>query len=256
VFHASRFLEVMPDVAGKRVAVIGAGQTGAELVDHLLNRADRPAQLSWIARRCNFLPLDDSAFANEYFLPRYSDHFFALPAERRRALLLEQALASDGVNNDLLARIYRRLYAIEFVEGAGRPCRLLPAHSFDELRPDGDGFRLGLKDLNHGRAAEVAADIVILSTGFEYKAPDCFAPLLGRIERDADGFVFNEDFSVRWDGPANRRVFIQNGARHVRGIADPNLSLMCWRNALILNAVAGRVVYDVADESSAVDWPR
>ena len=40
----------------------------------------------------------------------------------------------------------------------------------------------------------------------------------------------------------------------MRGVADPNLSLMAWRSAVIANSLIGRPVYDVAGESSVFDF--
>jgi len=40
----------------------------------------------------------------------------------------------------------------------------------------------------------------------------------------------------------------------MRGVADPNLSLMAWRSAIIANSLLGRTAYEVAGESSALDF--
>src|SRR5947199_320663 len=61
VFHASQFLRKASHLAGQRVAVVGGGQTGAEIINHLLSRPDqRPCRIYWVTRRRNFLPLDES----------------------------------------------------------------------------------------------------------------------------------------------------------------------------------------------------
>jgi lysine N6-hydroxylase len=68
--------------------------------------------------------------------------------------------------------------------------------------------------------------------------------------------VVRSDFSIEWDGPPGLRVYAQNAARQMRGVADPNLSLMAWRSAVIANSLLGRAVYDVNGESSAFDFDR
>jgi lysine/ornithine N-monooxygenase len=80
-------------------------------------------------------------------------------------------------------------------------------------------------------------------------------PIVHLFQRDGNDFVLNEDYSVKWDGPESMKIYIQNGARHCRGVADPNLSLMAWRSARIVNSVMGRCVYDVAENASAFDVP-
>ena len=47
---------------------------------------------------------------------------------------------------------------------------------------------------------------------------------------------------------------MQNAARAQRGVADPNLSLLAWRSAMILNRLAGRQVYECEPASSIIDW--
>jgi lysine N6-hydroxylase len=42
----------------------------------------------------------------------------------------------------------------------------------------------------------------------------------------------------------------------MRGVADPNLSLMAWRSAVIANSLLGRAIYDVNGESSVFDFDR
>ncbi len=255
VFHAVEFLDRPRVTAGRRVAVIGGGQTGAEVVAHLLsNDMVLPEQLHWITRRPNFLPLDESPFTNELFTPNYSDHFYDLPAELRRNTLETQKLASDGIPSDLLERIYRRMYSLEFLEGHGRICALEPGLELVNLSRSAHGYDLHLRHAHGDMRAPLAVDMLILCTGFEYRIPDYLTPLLPRIEFDRDGFSVERDFSIVWDGPAENRMYVQNAARPRRGVADPNLSLMAWRSATIVNSLAGKRIYDLEGSSSAFDW--
>jgi len=85
VFHSVDYLRQPLEMTGKVVAVVGGGQSGAEVVWHLLaDTPHLPRQLIWTSRRENFLPLDESPFTNELFSPGYSDYFFSLPPDSRR----------------------------------------------------------------------------------------------------------------------------------------------------------------------------
>ena len=253
VFHSNDYLRYPVDATGRVVAVVGGGQSGAEVVWHLLlDLAHLPSQLLWISHRSNFLPLDESPFTNELFNPVYSDYFFSRSPEQRDTLLAEQKLASDGISPVLLQRIYDRLYDLEFPEGAGRRIRMLPGYEVIDLQHKSAGCELALRD-RWGASLTVHADVIVLGTGYSYALPDAMQPLANRMSWDRDGFPVRADFSVEWDGPPELRIYAQDAARHMRGVADPNLSLMAWRSAIIANSLLGRQVYDVTGESSVFD---
>ena len=253
IFHSNDYLRHPVDATGRVVAVVGGGQSGAEAVWHLLlDIAHLPAQLVWISHRPNFLPLDESPFINELFNPVYSDYFFTLSPEQRDTLLAEQKLASDGISQVLLQRIYDRLYEIEFLEPAERRVRLLPGHEVVDMEHGPAGCELVLRD-RWGASRTVRADVIVLGTGYGYELPEAMQPLAERLSWDRDGFPVRADFSIEWDGPPELRIYAQDAARHMRGVADPNLSLMAWRSAIIANSLLGRQVYDVSGESSVLD---
>lgn len=257
VFHVTRLLERELDDPG-RVVIVGGGQSGAEVFCHLIRRrgeaGSRAREIYWITRRLNFLPMDDSAFTNEWFMPPYVSHFAELPPERKRTLLAEQELASDGISNELIQQIYAELYSLEFLEGAGRFWTLLPNHEAVALRRGPTGWLLEARHGDKDRPRTIEADTVILCTGFQHRFPDFLEPLRGRIGMGPDGLAVLPDFSVEADLPPGRRIYIQNGGRHSHGIAEPNLSLAAWRSAKIINSLLGRCVYDIEEALGTIDW--
>ncbi len=254
VFHSNDYLRHPSDATGRVVAVVGGGQSGAEVVWHLLLDLEHlPAQLVWISHRSNYLPLDESPFTNELFNPVYSDYFFGLTQEQRNILLAEQKLASDGISPGLLERIYDRLYELEFLEAAGRRVRLLPGHEVVDMQHTSAGCDLALRD-RWGASRTVRADVIVLGTGYSYALPEAMQPLADRMSWDRDGLPVRADFSVEWDGPPELRIYAQDAARQMRGVADPNLSLMAWRSAIIANSLLGRQAYDVSGESAVFDF--
>jgi lysine N6-hydroxylase len=254
VVHASEFGTSGIETAGKNVAVIGGGQTGAELVLNLIRGHGQPAELTWVSRRSAFLPLDDSPFTNELFLPSYAQYFYGLPGQMKTRLLDEQKLASDGIDNELLLELYRQLYEIDCLRLPGCRPSLMPGHELVSATSSSRGMVLGARNANTGATTSVMADIVILCTGYHYSAPACLSPLWGRLMTDRGSFDVTENYAIRWDGPADRNVYLQNGARHSHGIADPNLSLMPWRNSRIINDILGYDYYHVDECASTMTW--
>jgi lysine N6-hydroxylase len=253
VYHCKDFLLRGGNWQGKRVTVIGGGQSGAETVNALIaDSANLPAAITWISSRPHFAPMDESVFANEIFTPNYSHYFYNLSAEKKAQLVKQQTLASDGISQSLLQVIYQRLYALEFFEQKKPFVQFVPNHKLVEMNSLDGAFRLTLKEQNTVRTVD--ADIVVLATGFAWQFPDYLSSLRDRIDLDNGQFQVNEDFSIQWDGPEQNRIYVQNAARHSHGVADPNLSLMAWRSATIINSLAGKTIYDLSDESVLLDW--
>lgn len=255
VFHNTDFLTSAPYLAGKRVAVIGGGQSGAEVILHLLSISDQiPEKILWISRRLNFLPLDESPFTNEWFTPSYANHFFNLPSSERSKILAEQKMASDGIAQSLLVRLYQKIYTREFIEKRPDSFCFLPHRGLKKLISNHRGWTLCLEHQSNKDQELIKADIIILCTGYTKGLPVYLKPLADRISKTSDGFDIRPDFSIMWDGPLNRRIYMQNGAKHTHGLADPNLSLMAWRSATIINSLVGTRVYEVPEERSLISW--
>ncbi|MEU3776048.1 SidA/IucD/PvdA family monooxygenase [Streptomyces sp. NPDC032472] len=245
VFHSGEFLLRAPEVTGRRVVVVGGGQSGAEIVRHLAAGA-APESITWVSRRSSFLPMDDSPFANDLYTPDYVRRFHALPADHKARLLEQQKYTSDGVDLQVLQDIYRLSYRDEFIENNPGRLRFMADCAVTAIEGGPEEWKLLVESSGPDAPAVLAADIVILSTGYAYALPDFMAPLDARLRRDGGGMlVVGDDFSVAWDGPAENRIYLQNGARHSWGVADPNLSLLAWRSAVILNSMLGETRYPV-----------
>ena len=121
------------------------------------------------------------------------------------------------------------------------------------MYPNRDGYSLMIRDKLKGLGETLNVDVLILCTGAQYRRPKFLDPIIGRLNCGPDGYVIREDYSIEWDGPRHLNIYVQNGAKHTRGVADPNLSLMAWRSATIINSMAQREVYDVKMSSSVFD---
>lgn len=120
-------------------------------------------------------------------------------------------------------------------------------------------FILGLRQQMTGICSEHVADIVVLATGYRTEIPSFLEPIANRLTvvSAPGGFqeiVVEKDFSARFDGPEECRLYVQNGARFQHGIADTNLSLAPWRASTVLNSIIGRIAYDCGPARGAVDW--
>lgn len=254
--HAAEIANTHRDFSGKRVVIVGGGQSGADIfLNALRGHWGLPRELHWISRRRNFEPLDETAFTNEYFTPGYTGSFHGLPRSVREHEVAAQKLASDGITPTALRAIYRELYHRFDVLGESRWARLLPHRSAVDLKRQGPGLELTTEHGLTGDREAFAADVIIFATGFHASLPACVSPLAERLQQDAQGeLVLGPHFEAYWDGPAAHRIYAVNAGRHSHGIAEPQLSLMAWRSAKILNHITGREVFDLGESTGPIAW--
>ncbi|MGN6601363.1 MAG: lysine N(6)-hydroxylase/L-ornithine N(5)-oxygenase family protein [Ginsengibacter sp.] len=257
LFHSSQFLTSNINYANKKIMVVGGGQSGAEVVLHLLNDQERlPQSISWICSNYNFLPLENTPFSNELYTPGYSDYFYKLHLNERKSLLEKQKFTSDGISEKTLNEIYELIYNYKFLLNVEVLDFYLGSY-FTKVRKNSTGFSASIvKKQTPYLEQQLDVDIIILTTGFRYKAPACLQPLMQHFSTTDDKFDLAEDYSIVSDGRLTGKIYLHNGARHIRGVADPNLSLIAWRSAKILNSVAGENIYKTGLDKSLINWEK
>ncbi len=255
-FHVANFLYRIGSVRDKRVAVVGGGQSGAEAVLALLGaaRGEEPAEVVWISRRDNFLPIDDSPFTNDFFMPCHSDYFFAADSGYRNRFIERNVLASDGISERTLRDIYQRLYSLRFVEPGLPAVALMPCRTVTGVAREAGGWTLAALHDGNGAREIVRADVVVWATGFRPSRTDFLSPIAGLMRREEGEFRLDDDFAIEWDGPKDRSVFMFNAARRQRGLADPNLSLIAWRSERVIDRMRGVAGRSCRQQPSFVSW--
>lgn len=255
-FHIADFLTKAVDLQGRRVAVVGGGQSGAEAFLDLISRPHEqlPRRVTWISRRPNYQPIDDSPFTNDYYMPDFSDHFATLDPVARRSFNRQNMLTSDGISESTLKGIYQRVYSHRFLDGAPDLIALYPNREVVRVAPTSTApWQLTLTHKDHPHAAELLeADTVIWATGYRPAPAEFLAPLDSRLEREGTEYKLDQHYAARWDGPPGHHVFIQNNARDQRGLADPNLSLVAFRAQRILDRIQGTSTEPQL--SSFIEW--
>jgi lysine N6-hydroxylase len=254
-FHVCDFVQLSRNLGGKRVAVIGGGQSGAEAFLDLISRRDEelPRRVTWVTRRGNYFPIDDTPFTNEYYTPCYSDYFSNLDPAVRRALNVRNLLTSDGISEATLRQIYQMSYVHRFVQGREDLLAFLPNRDVTDVTQDSNGWDITVTHNDYvDRTEHIEIDVIVWATGFRPADMGLLASLEPRLARVGDEYQVDQDFAVQWDGPHDRNIFMQNAAREQRGLADPNLSLIAWRSQRILDRLRGARTNDQL--SSFIEW--
>lgn len=256
--HSHHYVTTDFSVTGKRVAIIGGGQSGAEIfLDLMAGKRGRADEINWISRRPNLEPLDETAFINEYFTPDYVRHFHKLPEQRKPPIVSSHKLTGDGVSPATLQVLSQYLYDTDFLNSDTTPYAILPHREVHLMGREKGGYHLHMRNGFNNDDESVVTDMIILATGYHYQLPSCLNSIVDRLDLDKEGFPrLREDYTVAWDGPEQYRIYLQNAGRNSHGVADAQLSLAAWRSAIIINSLLENPVYDVNPCPTALQWVR
>ncbi|WP_085316152.1 lysine N(6)-hydroxylase/L-ornithine N(5)-oxygenase family protein [Derxia lacustris] len=234
VFHSSGYLDAIgrhPEA--RRIAVIGAGQSAAEIFRDLNGRPGAP-RVDLVMRARSIKPSDDSPFVNEIFNADFTDYVYSRsPGER--AALLDEFWHTNYAAPDLeLVQSLFDVFYQQKVRGDARH-RFLRRHEVRAARATADGIELALHDLNTGSERSERYDAVVLATGYrrdshaELLAP--LAPWLGTLDVD-------RHYRLRSRPDFHPAVFLQGACEDSHGLSDTLLSITAMRSGEISGLLA------------------
>ena len=213
IVHSAHYMAALPALLAtpgaaaspRRIAVVGGGQSAAEIFADLHARLTPPPGTSMSAHTSTALfirgaalrPSDDSPFVNEIFDPGARiDALYALPAPvRHAAIRADRATNYSVVRLPLLEELCASLYAQRLATPDERAWahRIFPLSDvFGVLAEGGDDGRLRLR-LRHMYTSEestsegAAFDAVIFATGYSHDAPPVLLRPVSGLLADASG---------------------------------------------------------------------
>jgi L-ornithine N5-oxygenase len=216
-----------------RVAVIGSGQSAAELFYSVYN--DLPAcRPTMVMRSVGLQTYETSKFTNELYYPSYVDRFHAARPEARGQILAEMHHTNyAGVAPGMMETLYRRLY-LDRLAGTDR-IELVTMHDVTAARDEADGVVLELTDRCTGDTRELRTDLVLLGTGFEPRMPETVRRLANAVGmREVE---VTRDYRLVVDVPATAACYLHGVNEATHGIADSLLALLASRANDILQDV-------------------
>lgn len=224
---------------GSHYAVVGAGQSAAEITEFLYQRG---ARVTAIASRFGYMPADDSPFVNQIFDPDQVDVLFEASDDMRAKIFDMHALTNyAGVDLDLLKSLYADWYH-DKISGQNR---------FDFRRMTriasavhtGDKVALALQDgLNAGSTA-LEVDYLICATGFAPRSVlDLFSDdLQSQVCHDAAGApVFDRTYALDMKGDRAFSVYAPHMSERQHGLTATLLSNMAIRSGEIVESILSR----------------
>jgi L-ornithine N5-oxygenase len=244
IVHSSQYLTSIDRVvepangARKRVAVIGAGQSAAEVFVDLTRRYPH-VDASLIIRSSALKPADDSPFVNEIYNPAFTDVVYAQPRDGRRALIERFRDTNYAVvDRPLIEQIYEMLYLQNV---CAEPRHRLLANTGIETaaRTGGGRIELTLRDRLSGQARAEQFDALVLATGYRrdthVELLEGLAPHLG--DALTQGNV-ERDYRLATPVTFKPRIYLQGCCEDSHGLSDTLLSVLALRSDEIAASLA------------------
>jgi L-ornithine N5-oxygenase len=249
IFHTSRFLARVEALRNEtaRFVVIGAGQSAGEAIFDLRKRFPN-AQITGIQRSSGFKLYDLGHFSNLVYSPDETDYFYSLPQHNKAAAFAETVRTNySGLDYEISAALYQQMYE-DRVAGSPR-ITLRTRCKVDAIRAEGDNIHVHLIDAYSGKSDVIAADAVVLATGFRVRAiPDFMErvrPLM-LLDRN-DEPLLNRDYSVRFKPKSRAGLYLNGLCEHSHGIGEgQSFSMLALRGEAILKSILERQAADYA----------
>lgn len=254
VWHSSEFLEKYRQMNSedlKSVAVVGAGQSAAEITRFLHDELPH-AQVTAIVPSYGYSVADDTPFANQVFDPSAVDDYYYGSEQTREAFWNYHKNTNYSVVDDEVIRdLHRRAYDEE-VRNAKR-LRFLNLTKVSAVRRAGTETRVALHSLIRRESRELAVDAMVFATGYESMEPGALlGDLAGHCLRDEVGrFRVARDYRLVTSPDLAFGIYLQGGTEHTHGLSSSLLS----NTAIRSGEIADSIVLRRAERAQAVAVP-
>ena len=233
VFHSSRYLQAMaPLGAPERVAIVGSGQSAAEIFLDLHDRQPA-ARIDLISRAPALKPADSSPFVNQIFNTDYTDYVYRRPACNRQHLQSQFRNTNYSVVDlELIETIFDVMYQ-QKVTATQRHGILFRSH-VGHVAADRHGIRLDIVCLDGGERTTRCYDVVVLATGYRrHHHKELLKPLRPYLIEDQ----VNRDYRVGTTPDCQPAIFLQGCCEATHGLSDTLLSVLPVRAQEIIDAM-------------------
>lgn len=236
--HLLPRLEAFGAREAHRFMVVGAGQSAAETVRHLLHAFPRSEVLA-VMQGYGFAPADDSPFVNRVFDPEAVDEFYAAsPAGRAHLLRAHRNTNYSVVDAELIHELAR----LEYEQRRGPEPRFLLRNltSLVACAEREGGVEAELRDLRDGARSRERVDALVLATGYRPASP---AALVERPERIFAGLrdgvpEVDRMYRVRLREGVGGSMWMHGADEGVHGLSTTLLSNVAVRGGEIAGEIA------------------
>lgn len=255
VWHSSEFLDRyrrMDPSALRRVAVVGAGQSAAEITRFLYDELPH-AEVYSVIPSYGYSVADDTPFANQIFDPgAVDDYYFGTDQTREAFWRYHRNTNYSVVDDEVIRDLYRRAYDDE-VRGTKR-LQFLNLTRVTGVKRVGAETRVSLQVGPDAEVRELDCDALVCATGYKGMEP---TGLLGELDhycvRDGAGrYRIERDYRVVTEPELRCGIYLQGGTEHSHGLTSSLLSNIAVRSGEIADSIVARRAGRIAGSPVAV----
>jgi L-ornithine N5-oxygenase len=245
VLHSSEFLGRFRkcDRAGlKRIAVVGAGQSAAEVVRFLYDTLPDSTVYA-IMTSYGYSIADNTPFANEIYDPSAVDVYYSGSRSAKDAFWhYHRNTNFSVVDDDVTKELYYRAYDDE-VSGCRR-LRFINLSRVTGVTPTTGGAQVAIRSLAADQAVDLGVDLVICATGYDEMAPGALlAELDAYCPRDDRGeYAVGRDYRLATYPALSCGIYLQGGTDSSHGLSSSLLSNVAVRAGEIADSIVERSI--------------
>nr|WP_280157665.1 SidA/IucD/PvdA family monooxygenase [Priestia aryabhattai]MDH3112979.1 SidA/IucD/PvdA family monooxygenase [Priestia aryabhattai]MDH3131659.1 SidA/IucD/PvdA family monooxygenase [Priestia aryabhattai] len=170
--------------------------------------------------------------------------FIDCPKRKKESVLQNQALLYKGISFETIGDIYDLIYE-RTIGGKEVPLTMRALTELAGVEKKNDTHLLTLHQYEQDSFEKEESEIVIMATGYHAKEPAFMEGLKEHVLFDEKGQLkINERYQVEMK-KKGAPLFVQNGELHTHGVGAPDLGLGAYRNAVLINKIAGKSVYKI-----------
>lgn len=264
ILHSSQYATNVSDIfppgmQPRSVAVIGAGQSAAEVFNNIPSRFP-DAKSYLLIRGAALRPSDDSPFVNEIFDPeRVDDVYSQHPEVRHKGLVRDRGTNYSVVRLELLEHIYDTLYSnrVKYANEEQWPQRILNHRNVTGMRDVEIDGRLAVElQIDNGSGAfcarkqscqeTLAVDLVVVASGYRRDAYEGILKgvqhLMPGGETRSNRWQVRRDYGIELEPGSvqgDAGIWLQGCNESTHGLSDTLLSILANRGGEMVQNVFG-----------------
>ena len=226
----------------KRVAVVGAGQSAAEIVAFIYD-AVSDASIFAIMPSYGYCIADNTPFANRVFDPGAVDDYYNGSGRSRDAIWRYHKNTNYSVvDNEVIRAIHRRAYDDEV--NKNKRIEFINLAMVVGAKRVANETWVTVHSLATEESYNLAVDVLICATGYDPMEPtELLGELDGYCVHDAEGrYRVERDYRLATTPELRCGLYLQGGTEHTHGLSSSLLSNIAVRSGEIAHSIAGRRV--------------